>query len=158
MGLWLAGVSVIGMSQKSQFEMDWSWCRGLAGVVQDNVREIKLGGNGTILLTGGLGGLGQAVARHLVTEHGARSLLITSRRGMDTEGAAELVEALQDLGAEQVVVEACDVTQAESLRGVLGGISDDYPLMGVMHLAGVLRDGLGVDLELEDLHAVCVPR
>ena len=30
--------------------------------------------------------------------------------------------------------------------------------MGVMHLAGVLRDGLGVDLELEDLHAVLRPK
>ena len=44
---------------------------------------------------------------------------------MDTEGAAELVEALQDLGAEQVVVEACDVTW----RRVFAVCSTEYPMI-----------------------------
>ncbi|WP_281403338.1 acyltransferase domain-containing protein, partial [Streptomyces plicatus] len=37
--------------------------------------------DGTVLITGGTGGLGAVLARHLVTEHGVRHLLLTSRRG-----------------------------------------------------------------------------
>ena len=38
-------------------------------------------GEGTVLITGGTGGLGAEVARHLVTAHGVRDLLLVSRRG-----------------------------------------------------------------------------
>ncbi|MYR62919.1 KR domain-containing protein, partial [Streptomyces sp. SID625] len=36
-------------------------------------------GEGTVLITGGTGGLGALVARHLTTEHGVRHLVLTSR-------------------------------------------------------------------------------
>ena len=42
-----------------------------------------------MLVTGGTGALGALVARHLVTEHGARHLLLASRRGADAPGAAD---------------------------------------------------------------------
>ena len=38
---------------------------------------------GTVLITGGTGGLGALVARHLASEHGARHLLLASRRGRE---------------------------------------------------------------------------
>ncbi|WP_435834297.1 beta-ketoacyl synthase N-terminal-like domain-containing protein, partial [Streptomyces chartreusis] len=44
------------------------------------------GGEGTVLITGGTGGLGAEVARHLVTEHGVRDLLLVSRRGPEAPG------------------------------------------------------------------------
>ena len=40
-----------------------------------------LSGEGTVLVTGGTGGLGALVARHLVTRHGVRHLLLASRWG-----------------------------------------------------------------------------
>ncbi|UXI82036.1 acyltransferase domain-containing protein, partial [Streptomyces vinaceusdrappus] len=46
--------------------------------------------DGTVLITGGTGGLGAVLARHLVTEHGVRHLLLTSRRGPDSPGADAL--------------------------------------------------------------------
>ena len=54
---------------------------------------------GTVLITGGVGELGREVARHLVDRHGVRHLLLTSRRGLATPGAPELVAALRALGA-----------------------------------------------------------
>ena len=42
---------------------------------------VPLDRTGTVLITGGTGGLGALVARHLVAEHGARHLLLVSRRG-----------------------------------------------------------------------------
>ncbi|MEU8928207.1 acyltransferase domain-containing protein, partial [Kitasatospora sp. NPDC048545] len=38
-------------------------------------------GSGTVVITGGTGGLSRLVARHLVAEHGVRDLLLLSRRG-----------------------------------------------------------------------------
>ncbi|MEU2367122.1 KR domain-containing protein, partial [Streptomyces noursei] len=63
---------------------------------------------GTVLITGGTGGLGAQIARHLVDEHGVRNLLLVSRSGERAAGVAELVADLEELGSE-VVVRACDV-------------------------------------------------
>ncbi|MGA6227242.1 SDR family NAD(P)-dependent oxidoreductase, partial [Streptomyces umbrinus] len=101
--------------------------------------------DGTVLVTGGTGGLGALVARHLVAVHGVRRLLLVSRRGMAAAGAGELVAELSELGAV-VRVEACDVADREALDGLLAGIDPDHRLTGVVHAAGVLDDALLADL------------
>ncbi|MYU17852.1 zinc-binding dehydrogenase, partial [Streptomyces sp. SID8361] len=45
-----------------------------------------LDGPGTVLITGGTGGLGALLARHLVVEHGVERLVLTSRRGAEAPG------------------------------------------------------------------------
>ncbi|WP_425587193.1 type I polyketide synthase [Streptomyces sedi] len=99
---------------------------------------------GTVLVTGGLGGLGRLVARHLVTEHGVRHLLLTSRRGDRAPGAEELVDELVSLGAE-VTVAACDVADRAAVAAVLDAVPADRPLTGVVHAAGVMDNGVLAD-------------
>ncbi|MFI2478846.1 SDR family NAD(P)-dependent oxidoreductase, partial [Nocardia xishanensis] len=96
---------------------------------------------GTVLVTGGTGGLGAVIARHLVTEHGVRHLLLTSRRGLDAPGAAELRDELAGLGAE-VTVAACDVSDRSALAALLDSVPDRHPLVGVVHAAGTADNGL----------------
>ncbi|WP_033257521.1 SDR family NAD(P)-dependent oxidoreductase, partial [Kitasatospora phosalacinea] len=92
-------------------------------------------GTGTVLLTGGTGTLGRLLARHLVTTHGVRHLLLTSRRGPEAPGAAELTAELTALGAH-VTVAACDMTDRRAVTDLLA----DHRLSAVVHTAGVLDD------------------
>jgi polyketide synthase 12 len=101
--------------------------------------------DGTVLITGGTGVLGGVLAKHLVTEHGVRDLLLVSRTGE----ARDLVAELESLGAH-VRVAACDVADREALRVVLDGVS----LTGVVHAAGVLADGVFTDLSDEQWSSV----
>ncbi|MER6121057.1 SDR family NAD(P)-dependent oxidoreductase, partial [Streptomyces sp. NPDC001743] len=96
-------------------------------------------GDRTVLITGGTGGLGRLVARHLVAHHGARHLLLLSRRGERAEGAAELARDLADAGAE-VRFAAGDAASREDLSEALASIPSAHPLGAVFHLAGVLDD------------------
>ncbi|MEH1016984.1 SDR family NAD(P)-dependent oxidoreductase [Micromonospora sp. CPCC 206060] len=112
---------------------------------------------GTVLITGGTGGLGALFARHLVTRHGVTDLLLVSRRGTDAPGAVELREELAGLGA-RVTVAACDVTDRSALANLIASIPDGRPLRGVVHTAGVLDDGLVESLTAPRLATVLRPK
>ncbi|WP_326668745.1 type I polyketide synthase [Streptomyces sp. NBC_01257] len=123
----------------------------------DESADVEFDSAGTVLLTGGTGTLGRVFARHLVVERGVRRLVLTSRRGAGVEGVGELVEELAGWGAE-VVVEACDVADRASVERVLGSVPVDRPLVGVVHLAGVLDDGVIGSLTAERVDAVLRPK
>ncbi|MFD8856152.1 type I polyketide synthase [Streptomyces vinaceus] len=112
---------------------------------------------GTVLITGGTGMLGRLFARHLITRRGVTRLLLTSRRGPAAEGAAELVAELASLGAE-VEIAACDTSDREALAALLAGIPAAHPLTGVVHMAGVLDDGVLGSLTPERVTAVLRPK
>ncbi|HEY2056881.1 MAG TPA: SDR family NAD(P)-dependent oxidoreductase, partial [Amycolatopsis sp.] len=112
---------------------------------------------GTVLITGGTGGLGSRLARHLVTEHGVRRLLLTSRRGPDSPGAPELRDKLVSYGAE-VTIAACDSSDGDAVAALLADVPALHPLTAVIHTAGVLDDGLVESLTPERLDGVLRPK
>ncbi|MGW1848523.1 SDR family NAD(P)-dependent oxidoreductase, partial [Streptomyces sp. NPDC001966] len=112
---------------------------------------------GTVLVTGGTGSLGALVARHLVTEHGARHLLLTSRRGPGAPGASELRTELEELGATVTVV-ACDTADPDATRALLDTIPAAHPLTSVVHTAGALDDATVEALTPERLDTVLRPK
>ncbi|WP_328455592.1 type I polyketide synthase [Amycolatopsis sp. NBC_00438] len=113
--------------------------------------------DGTVLITGGTGGLGGLLARHLVTERGARHLLLVSRRGLAADGAPELVADLTEAGAD-VEVRSCDIADRDALRALLEGIPAEHPLTAVVQTAGVLDDGVLGSLTPERLATVLRPK
>ncbi|RKR91911.1 rifamycin polyketide synthase module 4/5/6 [Micromonospora pisi] len=112
---------------------------------------------GTVLVTGGTGGLGRLVARHLVTRWNVRRLLLVSRSGPAAPGAETLVAELVALGAAAVVV-AGDVADRESLAEVLASVPPEHPLVAVVHAAGVVADGVVEKLTPEQLDRVLAPK
>ncbi|HEX9357123.1 MAG TPA: type I polyketide synthase, partial [Streptosporangiaceae bacterium] len=112
-------------------------------------------GDGTVLITGGTGGLAAMVARHLAARHGVRDLLLVSRRGPAAPGAGDLVAELAGLGAA-AVVEACDVADRQAVAGLLARYRDR--VTAVIHAAGVLDDGVIASLTPARLAAVLWPK
>ncbi|WP_026248025.1 SDR family NAD(P)-dependent oxidoreductase [Streptomyces sp. MspMP-M5] len=93
---------------------------------------------GTVLVTGGTGGLGKLIAHHLATACGLRHLLLVSRKGPAAEGAAELCAELGP-GVRAV---ACDLTVPGAVDDLLATVDPEHPLTAVVHAAGVLDDAV----------------
>ena len=108
---------------------------------------------GTVVITGGTGMAGSALARHVVAHHGVRNLVLIGRRGPDAPGAAELAADLSAGGAEVSVV-ACDAADRAALAKVLADIPVQHPLSAVIHTAGALDDAVVTSLTPERVDAV----
>ncbi|MFI1169841.1 type I polyketide synthase, partial [Streptomyces sp. NPDC020801] len=113
-------------------------------------------GEGTVLVTGASGALGGLVARHLVTEHKVRRLLLASRRGAEADGAAELTAELTEWGAE-VTWAACDMADRKAVSAMLDKL-DGHSLSAVVHTAGLLDDGVVSALTPERMREVFRPK
>ena len=108
--------------------------------VRLDVGAARLRPNGVYLVTGGLGGIGFALAQHLAARYHAKLILVS--RSADSASMRARVEQLTALGAEVEVV-AADVTNLEQARrAVERGFRRFGQLNGVFHAAGVLRDAL----------------
>lgn len=110
----------------------------------------------TYLITGGLGGLGLCVAEWMI-EHGARHLLLIGRSAPGPRALATLA-TLRERGADLTVASA-DVADERQLRAVLAGsATGGPPLRGVVHAAGVLDDGLLLQLTPHRFARVLAPK
>ena len=119
----------------------------------DRLRE-----RGTYLITGGLGGLGMAVADSLARTHHAR-LVLLSRHAESLNGSHESrFDEWRRLGAEVLPLSA-DVTDRASLQAALARAREQFGnINGIIHAAGVLQDGI-IQLKKKDVaHRVLAPK
>ena len=108
------------------------------------------------LVTGGLGGIGIAVAGWLA-ERGAGAIVLNGRRPPDAE-VADAIEALRRQGAA-VQVELADVTDAAALDAMLARMDAELPpLAGVIHSVGVLADATIGNQTWETFETVLWPK
>ncbi|MER6912295.1 type I polyketide synthase [Streptomyces sp. NPDC000594] len=103
---------------------------------------------GTVLVTGGTGALGGRVARWLAA-NGAGHVVLTSRRGEEAPGVAELVAEVGALGARVTVV-ACDMAERDAVAALLR----EHPPTAVFHTAGVPHSGDFLSLRVDDMAGV----
>ena len=110
----------------------------------------------TYLVTGGVGGIGCAVAGWLA-DRGAGVIVLNGRRDPD----AEAVEAIAELRARgaRVEVELADVTDGEAVDAMLARIDESLPpLAGVIHSVGVLSDAALTNQTWEGFEEVLWPK
>ena len=113
---------------------------------------------GGYLITGGLGALGVEVAKWLVTRHGIKHLILVSRRGANDPNAEPVCRALAGLGAEAVVRKA-DVTTERDVRRLLDWIAKSgRRLKGVFHCAGLLDDGILMQMDWAKFDHAAAPK
>ncbi len=110
----------------------------------------------TYLVTGGLGGIGCALAEWLA-ERGAGTVVLNGRRVPDA-AAEEAIEALRDRGFS-VEVELADVTDPAALDAMLAQMDRELPpLAGVIHSVGVLADAALGNQSWESFETVLWPK
>jgi acyl transferase domain-containing protein len=108
----------------------------------------------TYLITGGLGGLGLQIA-HWLVDQGARNLVLVGRKGISKP---DLLNEMQQTGAMVTVIQA-DITSADEVAQIFAEIGRSQPpLAGVIHLAGVLNDGILSKQTWERFATVMAPK
>ncbi|MEU9371450.1 SDR family NAD(P)-dependent oxidoreductase [Streptomyces avermitilis] len=115
------------------------------------------GEHGTVVVTGATGGIGTEIVRHLATAHGVRHLLLLSRRGPDDPRAAELGRALAEAGADATFT-ACDTADRAALADALADVPAEHPVTAVVHIAGVVDDGVLTTLTPGRIDTVLRPK
>ncbi|MCY4573282.1 MAG: SDR family NAD(P)-dependent oxidoreductase, partial [Gemmatimonadetes bacterium] len=110
----------------------------------------------TYLVTGGLGGIGCAVADWLAN-NGAGAIVLNGRRGPDADAEAT-IRALRDRGVT-VQVELADMTDADAVDSMLARVDRNLPpLAGVIHSVGGLSDGALTNQSWETFERVLWPK
>jgi acyl transferase domain-containing protein/acyl carrier protein len=113
-------------------------------------------GNGTYLITGGLGGLGLSVAEWMI-HRGAKNLALVGRSDPSPE-AARIVERIKKSGASIKVARA-DIADREQAARVFQNVRETMPpLKGIIHAAGILDDGILLNLDQERFEKVIAPK
>ncbi|KAG6354433.1 hypothetical protein INS49_004450 [Diaporthe citri] len=99
--------------------------------------------SGTVLITGGTGGLGALLSQHVARVYGAKSLLLVSRSGMKAPEAPKLHDYLCNAGVV-VQIEECDCSDREQLATLFGNNSSQGrpPVSAIIHCAGVVDDAV----------------
>lgn len=117
-------------------------------------QPLPLRADATYAITGGLGGLGRAIALGMA-QQGARHIVLISR---STASGGTITQALEQMGVQVLAIQA-DVSQAEQLASALHKIEDGMPpLRGVIHAAGVLDDGLLLQQDWTRFERVLAPK
>ena len=110
----------------------------------------------TYLVTGGLGGIGCAVAEWLA-DKGAGTIVLNGRRAPDA-AAEETINALRERGVT-VQVELADVSDAPAVDRMLARMDRELPpLGGVIHSVGVLSDAALTNQNWESFEKVLWPK
>ena len=102
---------------------------------QPNPTALELRSDATYLVTGGLGSLGLEIAGYLAA-HGARHLVLTSRRAPGSAAEQRMDALRQQYGCEVRAV-ASDVANPHDIAHLMATIAAELPpLAGIVHAAG----------------------
>ena len=112
--------------------------------------------DGVVLITGGLGAIGQQLAQNLI-EQGVRSLILVSRGDGDSETRQRL-ERWRLEGLRVDVING-DIANSEIISRINSFLEQsNQTLSGIIHAAGVLMDGAVHSIGREEWDSVIRPK
>jgi myxalamid-type polyketide synthase MxaB len=129
--------------------------RHVGKVVLKLADDSPVRGDASYLVTGGLGGLGLAVADFLVTQ-GAQHIFLAGRSAPG-DSANAMIESLRARGAAVTAIQG-DVSKHEDAAAMVAACERAAPLRGVIHAAGLLREALMRNQSAETFTAVLAPK
>ncbi len=152
------------------------WVRAYEPLALDKVSEGEAAfrERGVYLVTGGLGDLATAVAEDLARRFKAR-LILVGRSALPDRAAWQsylaaygdndrigraiaAIRRIEEAGGEVMVARA-DITNSEALRGVIEAAKARFgALNGVLHAAGVVKDGLIALKDAAEVEDVFAPK
>lgn len=114
--------------------------------------------DGTYIITGGIGSVGQYICKWLVAKK-APHLAILSRKG-PTKESMHFVSLLRDTNPQLVVEQLqCDVSNANQVNAAIRAIrASMLPIKGIFHAAGVLHDGMISKISWDTYQSVLLPK
>jgi acyl transferase domain-containing protein/surfactin synthase thioesterase subunit len=119
-------------------------------------RHMALSPQATYLVVGGFGGLGREVLAWLV-EKGARHLAVVGRKSLDATGSTVLDSFRhQGVSIDYLRMDIATGEAAETLASYIGTLQ--WPLRGVLQLAGTVEDAVLSKLSASSLHHVLLPK
>ncbi|RUR17124.1 SDR family NAD(P)-dependent oxidoreductase [Legionella septentrionalis] len=107
--------------------------------------------NACYLLVGGTGGLGMAMINYLM-QRGVKRIVVTSRSSCPVE-LQVLIERAREKNIFIKHAQA-DVANYQEMEKLIGNLNQAGSLKGVIHLAGIIHDGLIVNLGVQQLEQV----
>ncbi|SFR72218.1 SDR family NAD(P)-dependent oxidoreductase [Anaeromicropila populeti] len=111
--------------------------------------------NGVYVITGGMGGLGLAIARHISQKVNAHIVLLGRRRGSDIESK---MQDLRDNGVNAFYFMA-DVTNPDEVKKVMEQVISQFGFItGIFHCAGVLHDEFLIDKDIKNVSKTLAPK
>lgn len=119
-------------------------------------KQVPFRNKGVYLITGGMGGLGLIIARHLARTLHA-NLVLVGRSKIDLKKKSIITE-LESLGSEVIYLEA-DVSKYEDVQRILKEIHRKFKTVhGIFHCAGIIDDKLFVNKTKEQIETVITPK
>jgi acyl transferase domain-containing protein/surfactin synthase thioesterase subunit/NADP-dependent 3-hydroxy acid dehydrogenase YdfG/acyl carrier protein len=112
----------------------------------DYFNEVELDSSGTVLITGGTGGVGFDICRYLVKQANLKGLVLTGRRPETDEKVAGRLAEIRALNPKiKITYVTANVGSEQEMKKVFDDINSGSPeeaLVGVIHTAGTNDDGL----------------
>ncbi|PRP97907.1 Phthiocerol synthesis polyketide synthase type I PpsC [Enhygromyxa salina] len=124
--------------------------------VEIDASQPTLSADASYLISGGLGGLGLALARWMA-DQGAGHLVLLGRRGVTRDEQREAIAAIEAAGT-RVSVAPVDVADRPALAKIIAELPAELPLRGIVHAAGLLDDAMLVHQDVESFERVMAPK
>ena len=119
-------------------------------------QKISFNPQKTYLITGATGGLGFKLLHYLL-ERNANHLIICSRNKLNRQ-QQKAINLLETNYKASIKHCAANVSQIDQMKQVIQSVDTLYPLDGVFHLAGSIKDGMFDSLSQEDFEVVLQPK